>query len=152
MENPQPGAGHRMLEKFIGDWTGDEMLHPSPWDPKGGPASGKISNTWELDGFFVIQDYEGTRDGKIGYRGHGVFGFDAMNSQHTMHWFDGMGGASEYRGGFEGDVLTLSSRNAMGFSRAIFNFGEPGEYSFKMEYSEDGQQWSPFMEGSYTKK
>ena len=72
MEMPTPSAGHRKLEKIAGQWEGEEKMYPSPWDPKGGIATGRINSRDALNGFALINDYEQERDGKITFSGHGV--------------------------------------------------------------------------------
>ena len=65
MEMPKPGSPHQKLQRLSGKWTGEEKMHPSPWDPKGGAATGRILNRLSLDGFVVVQDYEQERSGNI---------------------------------------------------------------------------------------
>ena len=84
MEMPKPTEEHRRLEKLAGKWTGEEKIHPTPWDPVGGPAT----STWEAhvacDGFWLVADYVETRNGQVGYRGHGVYGYDRKERAWTM--------------------------------------------------------------------
>jgi len=153
MEMPKPGEPHRQLQKLVGSWSGEERLHPSPWDPSGGTAVGRVENRAALDGFVVVQDYEQERNGKIGFRGHGVFRWDAARQRHVFHWFDSMGmPPNEYVGQFQGDVLTLSYQGPQGHSRAVFDMSEPGRYLFRMDFSPDGSKWQTFMEGKYSKR
>ena len=56
MEMPKPTAAHRRLEKLIGRWSGEERIHPSPFDPNGGLAMARLENRPALDGFAVVQD------------------------------------------------------------------------------------------------
>ena len=63
MEMPRPTQEHRKLEQLVGAWTSKEKLHPSPWDPKGGTATGHIRSRVALGGFAVTGDYEQKRDG-----------------------------------------------------------------------------------------
>jgi len=150
---PKTTEAHRRLEKLVGDWVGEETVHPSPFDPKGGPAVGRVSNRLALEGFAVVQDYEQERNGAITFRGHGVFRFDAAEAVYTLHWFDSMGMAPNlFRGSFENEVLSLTCREAEGHSRGIFDFREPGHYSFQMEVSPDGKQWFPSLEGRYARR
>lgn len=155
MEMPHVTDAHRKLDKLIGNWVGDEKISPSPFDPKGGASIGRVQNRAALDGFAVVQDYEQERDGKISFRGHGVFCFDSRKNLYHMHWFDSMGmGPNDYRGHFDGDVLTMSyeSQIGMGHGRAIFDLREPGRYTFRLDVSPDGKTWHNFMEGKYAKK
>jgi hypothetical protein len=89
MDMPRPTEEHRRLTAFAGSWTGDERLHPSPWDAKGGPATTKVDARMGLDGFALIQDAQQEREGR---------------------------------------------------------------YTLLIETSLDGQQWHPFLEGTYTRR
>lgn len=152
MDMPQPTDAHRKLEKLAGHWIGDEKISPSPWDPVGGAAVGRVNNRVVLDGFAVVQDYEQERGGRVSFRGLGVFQWDAMANEYVMHWLDSMGTpANTFRGQFDGDVLTLASQNPMGFCRAVMDFSRPDSYAFRMDISQDGQAWSPFMEGAMSR-
>ena len=153
MEMPRLTEAHRRLDTLVGRWRGEERMLPSPWDPKGGTAVGRVRNVSALDGFAVVQDYEQERAGAVTFRGHGVFRWDAAASECVMHWFDSLGLApNEFRGVFEGDVLTLVSRGAQGLTRALFDFGERGRYSYRMDVSGDGTQWMPMMTGVYARE
>ncbi len=152
MEMAQPTAAHRKLERLAGKWRGTEKIHPAPWDPAGGPATGTLENRIALDGFAVIQDYAQERNGAVNFRGHGVFYYDAATQTYVLDWLDSMGSPrSEMRGQFEGETLRVKCQGPMGWVRCSFDLGTPGAYSFMMEVSPDGNQWFPAMEGSYTK-
>ncbi len=152
MEMPKPTDAHKKLARLVGTWTGEEKMHPSPWDPKGGTAMGKITNRLALGGFAVIQEYRQERGGQTTFEGHGVFSYDAARQDYLLHWFDSMGTPpNEFRGRFEGQVLTLFSESPQGRSRAIFDLGGDGTYTFKMDMSPDGRQWQTLMEGGYRK-
>lgn len=152
MDMPKPGVAHKKLGSLVGEWSGRERLHPSPWDPAGGTASATVVNRWVADGFAVVQDYEQRRNGKVTFRGHGVFSFDPRTQQYVMHWWDSMGGGGEYRGTFDGDVLTLGAPMPQGgHSRTSWAISGADGHTFLMEISPDGQNWQPSMEGKYRK-
>jgi len=153
MEMPKPGDAHKKLAALVGEWTGDETLHPSPWDPAGGGAQAQVTNRWVADGFALVQEYEQRRNGRVSFRGHGVFWFDPTRDEYVMHWWDSMGGsAGEYRGRFDGDVLLLSAPMPQGgHSRTSWRLTGPDAHTFLMEVSPDGQAWQPAMEGRYRK-
>jgi hypothetical protein len=153
MEMPRPTEAHRRLERIVGRWQGEERMLPSPWDPEGGSAIGRVRNDAALDGFAVVQDYEQERDGVVTFRGHGVFRWDASASEYALDWYDSLGfDPNHFRGTFDGDVLALVSRGAQGLTRAIFDFGQPGRYSYTMDVSGDGTQWTPMMHGVYLRE
>ena len=153
MEMPKPGEPHRRLAKIVGNWKGEEKLAPSPWDPVGGSAIGRVHNRAALDGFAVIQDYEQERNGAVNFRGHGVFTWDSAQNNYLLTWFDSMGTPpNEFRGNFENDILSLTNKGPMGLSRCSFDFREPNGYRFTMEVSEDGKQWITFVDARYRKE
>lgn len=150
MEMPKPGPAHEKLARLAGNWVGEEKISPSPWDPAGGLAIGRVNNRVALGGFALVQDYEQERGGAVNMRGHGIFTYDAGSSTYRMHWADSMGmGVAEYTGRFEGDTLVLTNQGPMGHSRATFDIGTPGRYRFVMEVSQDGTNWFTFMTGDY---
>jgi hypothetical protein len=152
MDMPRPTAAHEQLRKITGSWHGEERMLPSPWDPTGGVATGRVRNASALDGFIVVQDYEQERDGRVVFRGHGVFWWDAAEATVVLHWFDSMGQApNEFRGTFRDDVLSLVSKSARGATRATWDYRQDGRCVHRMEMSPDGVQWRLFMEGSYTR-
>lgn len=153
MEMPKPGEVHEKLQRLAGSWSGEEKMYPSPWDPKGGTALGRVRNRLALNGFHVVQEYEQERDGSITFQGHAVFGFDPAQQAYTCHWFDSMGAPpNEFKGSFEGDVLSMTCRNPQGWNRAVYAFKGDDHYGFRMEVSGDGEQWQVFMEGEYARE
>lgn len=151
MGMPQVTDEHRRLSFLTGTWAGEETLQPSPWDPHGGKATGRIESRTDLDGFFVVADYTQDRGGQCNYRGHGVYGYDPMEKCYTLHWFDsfGMAPASPARGQFTGDTLTFENRTPMGYGRYVYVLKGDGRYAFRMETSQDGRQWMTFMDAEY---
>ncbi|HET6201663.1 MAG TPA: DUF1579 family protein [Planctomycetota bacterium] len=152
MEMPKPGPGHKKLESLAGNWTGEEKMHPSPWEPKGGAATAAMTNRVACDGFWVVGDYEQRRGPAVTFRGHAVFGYDAQNDEVVLHWFDPTGmGADLFRGKFEGPRLTLTCKNAMGTHRLAYDLSEGGTLRSRMESSQDGKKWTPVFDGVYHK-
>ena len=152
MEMPKPTEAHKKLATLVGQWTGQEQMHPSPWDPKGGTATGRSDNRMALDGFALLHDYVQERNGAVSFTGHGVLTFDPQEKCYLMHWWDSMGfPANVFKGGFEGSTLTMTRPEAQGQSRAVWEFQDGKSYRFRMEFSPDGNQWHPFMEGTYAR-
>jgi hypothetical protein len=152
MEMPKPTEAHRKLDSLAGRWTGQERMHPSPWDPKGGTAAGRVDNRTALDGFALLHDYVQERNGAVSFTGHGVLTFDAKEQCYLMHWWDSMGcGVNVFKGSFAGNTLTMTRREGQGQSRAVWELPDSRTYRFRMEFSPDGNQWHPFMEGEYSR-
>jgi hypothetical protein len=152
MQMPTPGPEHRRLEAFAGRWIGQEHMHPSPWDPAGGPAEGEVRNAMVLDGFALVQDYEQRRGGHATLKGHGVLRWDAESGHYSFHWFDSMGTPPViFIGNWEGDTLSLRSQGPYGWARAQWTFAG-ATYAYRMDLSPDDRHWTPFMEGSYARQ
>ena len=152
-EMPKPGPIHKKLEAFAGTWSGEEKMHPSQWDPKGGMAQATMTSRVACDGFYVVGDYEQKRNGAVTFRGHSVFGVDGKTQEVVLHWFDSMGmGDDVFRGKFQGDTLTLTSQSQMGHHRMMYDFSEEGTMRSKMDMSSDKKQWNTVFEGVYHHK
>jgi hypothetical protein len=152
MEMQKPGPAHKQLAKLAGNWVGEEKMHPSPWDPKGGVATGRVKNSLALDGFCVLQDYEQVRDGKTTFRGLGILSWNESKKCNELAWCDSMGGLIQiFTGKWEGDVLRCTSEGQMGLARCAFDVSGGG-YKFTMDMSQDGKKWVTMMEGKYAKR
>ena len=154
MQMPKPTRFHKKLLDLVGTWTGDEVMHPMPWDPQGGKAKGSYKVRAALDGFGVIQDYVQKRGGKQSYVGHGVLGYDAQANCYLWHWSDSMGGVPNQvsKGTWTGKTLVFVASCEQGHSRYTYVFKKKDVLEFSIEMSQDGQDWAPFMNGTYTRK
>jgi hypothetical protein len=154
MEMPKPTDEHRKLHALVGEWEGAETLSPSPWGP-GGAALGKMNMRMDADGFFLLQDYVEEKDGRVVFRGHGVFGYDAESKTYAWFWFDSMGLVPEgpSRGTWQGDTLLLERRTERGSARYTHRLEGDGSYFFSIENSFDGEKtWNRLMSGTYRRK
>ncbi|MFT4538853.1 MAG: hypothetical protein ACI841_000453 [Planctomycetota bacterium] len=149
MKMPKPGPAHDNIAKMVGDWNGDETMAPSPWCPEEQQRSGKVTARM-LENFFVISDYTQVHDGKVTFRGHGIYSWDPASEEYIMYWFDSMGGAGGVaRGQCEGNQLTFENTSPMGQHRYQYTFEGSG-YTFEMLMSPDGSTWHSMMIGKYT--
>lgn len=153
MQMPRPGAPHEKMARLAGLWTGEEKIHPSPFDPEGGSARGRVENRLGASGFAIVQDYAQERSGNVNFEGHGVLTWDAAAGCYVMHWIDSMGTApSMFRGSWQDDTLTLISDGAEGTCRCSWTVAKDGRsQTFRMETSPDGKAWLPLLEGRYTR-
>ena len=155
MEMPKVNENHKKLQRAMeGKWTGEEILHPSPWDQKGGTARSRFELKTGVDGFWLVGDYEQEREGRINYRAHAVYGWDAKTQNFSMYWFDSMGmdprGAAYGR--WEGNTLTFEMSHEMGHSKYIYKFTGENTYDFSIEQSQDGKTWKPFVTSKWTRR
>ncbi len=145
---PQPTEHHRWLQRFAGNWVGEERLAPPPVGP-GGTAIGRLNIRVELDGFFVVEDYLEERNGRTVFKGHGVFGWDGEQKSYTLYWVDCMGSvpSSPARGKREGDTILFEAGK---HSRYMYKFSGENSMYFKVENSQDDSRtWVTFLEANY---
>jgi hypothetical protein len=153
MQMPKPAPGHKRLERLAGHWEGEERMHPSQWDPKGGTAIGLVKNRLALNGFALISDYEQTRDGALTFSGHGVFSYNPKEETYTLYWFDCMGSPPElFRGRFDGDVLTVAHGGPGMHVRMTYDLTDSSHMGSRMEMSQDGISWNVLFEGRYERR
>jgi len=152
MEMPKPGAEQARLARFVGSWSGDETLAPSPWGA-GGPARGRCVLRMDIDGMALVQDYVEEREGQVAFRGHGVFLVDPASGDVMWWFFDSMGFPPEpARGRWEGDVLKLEKKTPRGEARYEFRLGLDA-YDFSIENRFPGQtEFVTFMKGRYQRE
>lgn len=152
---PKPTPEHAKLHGLAGTWFGEEKLSPSPWGP-GGSAMGRAIYRVDVDGFFLIQDYIEEKDGRVVYRGHGVFGWDDARKKYIWFWVDSMGWipAAPSLGSWDGDTLVFEHEpRGAERGRYTYRFTSEDSYDFTIENSQDGgQTWRTFMEGTYQRQ
>lgn len=153
MDMPKPTAEHGKLDRLVGTWRGPETMHPSEWSPKGSTAQGVTRSRAALHGFGVVTDYEQTVDGAPVFSGHGVYTVDQTNNDVVLYWFDSIGtGCEEFRGGWQGDTLTLQSKSpTTGHMRLTYEFRPDGTLSSSMASSPDATTWTAVFDGVYTR-
>ena len=153
MDMPRPGPEHVRMARFAGKWSGEEQLSESPWG-SGGPARGRCEIRQDLDGMAFVQDYTEEKDGKIVFRGHGVFTIDPGNGDVLWWWFDSMGFPPDppARGRWNGELLLFEKKTPRGEARYEFRFGGD-HYDFRIENRFPGQQdFAVFMHGRYLRQ
>jgi hypothetical protein len=151
MEMPKPSQEHQRLHALCGEWIGDETLSPSPWGP-GGRAVARVTTRLELDGFYVVQDYVEEKDGRVTFRGHGLFSYDTQAREYCRYWFDSIGFVPDApaRGAWEGDTLTFRYSSPRGQARYTYRFESDRLHHLRLENSFDGgQKWTTFLEAIY---
>jgi hypothetical protein len=87
----QPGPAHAKLQSLTGNWTNTCTI----WMALGQPpveTKGIIECKWILGGRFLEERYAGTGfDGKPGFDGFGLLGYDNKKQKITYAWACNMG-------------------------------------------------------------
>jgi hypothetical protein len=149
---PKPGPEHKKLSYFVGHWKTEGDMKPGPMGP-GGKFSGTDDCKW-LGEFFVTCNTNGSGAmGKIS--GIGVMGYDGAKKTYTWNGFNSMGENESASGTVDGKTWTYTNENVMGGKtyKGRYTMVEqgPDAYTYKLEMSEDGKNWTTAMEGKSTK-
>ncbi len=154
-EAPKPTAEHQKLGYFVGKWTTEGDMKPSPFAP-GGKVTASDNCEWFEGGFAVVCRSEGK--GPTGsMKSLGIMSYNTEEKAYTYYGVDNspMSMASVPRGTVQGDTWTYNDEAKMGGklvkSRYVIKQGTPTSYTFKWEMLGDDGSWKPIMEGKATK-
>ena len=153
-QTPKPAPEVKKLDYFMGTWTMEGDIKPSPYGP-GGKESETDHNEWMPGGFFLLTHSETTAPmGEA--KGLSIMGYKADDKVYTYHEFDSMGETISATGTVEGDTWTWHSEDKMGGKvmkgRYTVKVLSPTSYTFKFEMASDAGDWNTVMEGKATKK
>ena len=112
MEAMAPGAAHKVLEAFVGEWE----VHTKMWMQPGAPpmeSDGTASAKWVLGKRFVETTIKSTMMGQP-FEGRSFSGYDNLKKTYTGFWIDNMGTAmTTTAGSLSADGKTLTSKGRM---------------------------------------
>jgi hypothetical protein len=90
-EAGKPGPAHAKLEPLVGSWTYTCKFWMDPTKPPA-ETTGTVERKWILGGRFLEEKYAGTGfDGKPGFEGVGLVGYDNAQQKYTTNWICSMG-------------------------------------------------------------
>ena len=151
-----PGPEHKRLGYFVGKWTTEGEMKPSPMGP-GGKISSTDDCSWFDGNFAVVCHYSGTTP--MGpSKSIGILGYSAEEKVYTYYGVDNsnMAMTTIPHGTVQGDTWTYTSEDTMGGqkmkSRVTIKELSPTAYTFKMEIQGPDGKWMPMMESKSTKK
>jgi hypothetical protein len=150
---PEPGPDVKKLAYRIGTWN---LKHDAR--PFGSMPGGKFAATekceWYSGGFFVTCHWETT--GAIRpSKGVSFLGYDQNEKVYTYHGFESTGDVIDAKGTVDGDTWTWTSESKMGdgkmTGRVTIKLVSKTEYSFKLELSRNGKEFSLLQESTARK-
>jgi hypothetical protein len=142
---------YQRLQALIGTWRGEEDVSATQWTGAGTAAAEVVAEA-EFGGLFVLQRYRQSRDGKVSFAAHNVFGFDQPGGVFTMHQFDSMGfvPASPASGTWDGSTLTLLRSSPRGAARVTYDFDSNDSYRMRLEFKPTASDaWQDMVSGLY---
>lgn len=153
MQPPKPGPELKKLEYFVGNWKSHATLNMGPNAPKA-EISASDTDEWMSGGFFVVN--HSSFQGTIGTGEEiEIMGYDTDAKVYTYDSFNSNGQHEQAKGTMDGDTWTWNSDLNMGGqmvkTQYIQKILSPDSFSFKLNISPDGSNWSTVMEGTATK-
>ena len=153
MEMPKPAPELKKLDMFAGTWKLDGDIKPGPMGP-GGKMNGQENCAWMDGGFYLVCN--STFKGPLGNAtGTSYFGYSNDDKAYTYREFNSMGEFTDPRGTVDGDVWTWNSEDKMNGQtmkgRFVVKVTSPTAYDFKFDMSQDGNTWTPVMDGKSNK-
>ena len=106
-----PGAGQKLLEKFVGDWSVTKTFYPRAGDPV--RAEGRCHQAMIHEGRFLQSDFVFEQGGKK-TTGLGIIGFEPESGTFTSFWTDSRQTRMSVRQSkdrFDGNQIVLYSRS-----------------------------------------
>ena len=150
---PKPGPEHKKLDYFVGNWTSEGDMKPSPMGP-GGKMTIQEENKWMDGGFFVVI-HSSFMSAMGNGSGIAFLGYDPQEKVYTYDEFNSYGESNHSKGTVDGDTWTWLSDVKAGpqtmKGRYTMKILSPTSYSYKFEMSADGKAWTLFLEGTDTK-
>jgi Protein of unknown function (DUF1579) len=153
---PKPTPEHERLAFFVGKWTAEGEVKPSPMGP-GGKIKTSDNCEWFEGHYSVICRSEGTTP--MGpTKSLGILGYNPEEKVYTYYGTDnsGMTMSSVPKGTFKDGTWTYHDQGTMGGkpykSRVIIKQLSPTSYSFKMDVQGPDGKWTPMMESMNTKQ
>lgn len=151
----KPGPEHEKLGYFVGKWTSEGEMKPSPFGP-GGKMTTTDTCEWFEGKFVVVCRSEGKSPmGPV--KGIALMSYSSEEKVYTYYGADntGMTMASVPRGTVQGDTWTYTDEQTMGGrkvkSRYTIKAQSPTAYTFTWETQGPDGKWVSVMEGKATK-
>jgi hypothetical protein len=152
---PKPGPEHQRLNYFVGKWTAEGDMKPSPMGP-GGKFTSTDECSWFEGRFAVVCHSQGKTP--IGpSKAIGILSYSPEEKVYTYTGVDnsGMTMTSVPRGTVQGDTWTYNDESMMGGqkvkTRVVIKELSPTSYTFKMDMQKPDGTWATMMEAKNTK-
>src|ERR1700742_4689195 len=106
-----PGAEHKALDVFVGDWKAEVKCFMNP-DGPANVSHGTSKTKWIMGGRFIEEEFQGEMMGKP-FHGRALLGYDKTKQLFKNVWIDDVNTAiitSEGKGENGNKVITLEGK------------------------------------------
>jgi hypothetical protein len=151
---PKPGAEHEKLAFFLGKWTSEGEMKPSPYGP-GGKFTFTEDCDWLSGNFALLCHSEGQVMGMT-VKGISVMGYDFGERGYIYFESNSIGENTFSRGTVDGDTWTWTSDNKMNgrvvHSKFTLKRLDENSASYKYEMGSGPDPLAVVMEGKQTRQ
>ena len=148
---PAPGPEYAKLGFFVGRWTGEAEMKPSPFAP-----GGKITSTdtceW-FEGKYAVVCQQGGKSPMGPTKGIAIFSYSAEEKVYTYYGIDNtnMVSTTVTRGTLTGDTWVYNDEQKVGGktikSRYTIKMVPPDAYHFTWEMMGEDGKWTAIVDG-----
>lgn len=154
-----PGAAHKKLDPFVGEWSAEVKAWMAPGQPPA-ESKGTAKATWILDGRYVQEEFTGDFMGQP-FRGMSLTGYDNVRGKYRTVWVDNMSTTIVTGEGdldaaskvltFNGDYACAMTGDKNKQVKLVTRIGSKDKHVFEMHDPSLGAN-SKVMEITYTRK
>ena len=121
---PTPGAEHDLLKPFEGTFKSEVKMWMGPGDPM--ISTGTITNTFDLGGIYLHQDYVGDQtEGPFpSFCGKGYWGYNTTDKRYEGFWIDNASTSMQFETGqvdVGGKVWEMTSKMTCAHTGQVMN-------------------------------
>lgn len=157
-EYSTPAAGHKILDKFVGNWDYSLRYWSAPNTPPE-ESTGTNEVKWILGERFLEMDVKGTTMGQP-FEGMGIIGYDNAKKEYVNTWIDNMGtGMMTATGTYDVETYTMTETGTYTDPMAgeqkfkgVTKFKNADRFTYEMyTYGPDGTEFRN-MKINYTRQ
>lgn len=151
---PTPGAEHEKLAYFIGKWSSEGNVKPTPYGP-GGKYMATETCEWFAGKFAVVCKTEGNMMGGV-IKQMSVLSYDTYAKTYVYFETNNWGENVFSRGAVSGDTWTWNNDSPIGdktmHGRFTLTQSSPDAASYKFEMAAGSDPMTLVMEGKQTRQ
>ncbi len=158
IEMSTPGAHHKHLNVFAGEWNTENKFWMQPDQPH--IEKGTATHRWVMDGRFLVQEYNSSFQGQP-FKGIGYMGYDNLTKKYQSTWLDNMSTAIFIQAGscdtagkeftFNGEGPDCETGKVTPY-RSVLKVISPDKHVFEMYKPGPDGKMHKNMEITYTRK
>lgn len=160
MMMPKPGPEHKVMEAFIGEFTGGGKFWMMPGsEPE--EFKGKVSRKWDMDGLFVVENMTGDAvAGQPAYKATSFMGYNTFDHRYETAWIENMStyigtmngtyDAAKKTFTFTGDIINPATQKKTK-QRVVINIADPDKEVMTCYCNDESGQEFKSMDATFTR-